>query len=100
MSQTTTQQPSESTKARLEADIKELRRLESLRATSGAKKDVLEGDYQRLSAQAIAEYGTDDPDQLETMAKEIAEKAETMVTEFHNNLAAINADLNELGLTP
>lgn len=99
MSQTTTQKPSESA-TRLADGLKELRRLEGVKATAEAEQRVNKAELDRLSAQAKAEFGTDDPDMLEAMAKEIDEKAKAAIDTFTGDLAAINADLAELGTAP
>lgn len=85
------------TDAQLEQELKGLRQqYEQLRDTKvRTEQDVanLSSQLEALKAQALAEYGTSDPEELQALLEKKREQNELVVAEYREHIQKIQSDL-------
>ena len=86
--------------SQLEQELKSLRRqYEQLRDQKvRTEQDMtnLTGQLEALKAQAKAEYGTDDPKELQALLEKKREENEKVVAEYREHVQRIQADLADV----
>lgn len=82
--------------ARLLSVQKRVQVLEGERNRNEAHLGVASAHLASLRAEALQQFGTDDPDKLLGIAKRIAEESEMEVTRFEREVSAIETALQEM----
>ena len=100
MVKTNPNQTGTTTDSQLEQELKALRRqYEQLRDQKvRTEQDMtnLTGQLEALKSQAKAEYGTDDPKELQALLEKKREENEKVVAEYREHVQRIQADLADV----
>ena len=70
--------------------------LEVRRIRAEADAERAEAEHRRVREAAVAEFGTDDPDELDRLADEAAKEADVLLDEWEGAMDAVERELARL----